>query len=116
MSLLSQAMQDWKIKVETDADDGVGGQTDSWADGETISAAVVKDSSTTAKMAEKSGVTALYTITTARDVSLAFHTVLQRASDGLTLRVTSNSNDKQTPASTSLDMRQVSAEEWSIPT
>lgn len=116
MSLLSQAMQTWTIKTQADASDGMGGQATSWTDGVTIQAAVVKDASTTAKIAEKSGVTATYTITTARSVSLPFHTVLVRSTDGLVLRTTSKSNDKQTPASTSLDMRQVEAEEWSIPT
>lgn len=115
MSLLSQAMEDFTKITLTDTDDGMGGQISQWVDGETITAAVVKDESLQARTAEKAGVTGMYTITTDRDINLQFHDVLRRESDGKIFRVLSDGDDKKTPASAWLNMRQVIAEEWEIP-
>jgi hypothetical protein len=38
-----------------------------------------------------------------------------RNSDGKIFRITSDGDDNHTPKSATLDMRQVSAEEWSLP-
>lgn len=55
------------------------------------------------------------TITTTRDKVLMFHEVLKRLSDGKILRVTSDGDDRATPISSSLNMRQCTAEEWTLP-
>ena len=68
-----------------------------------------------ARAAEKQGVTSMYTVTTSKSVVLQYHDVIKRDRDGKVLRVTSDGDDKYTPASASLDMRQVPAEEWVIP-
>lgn len=115
MSLLSEAMESFIPVSKVQTDDGVGGQITVWTDGTPINAAVVKDTSTEAKIAEKSGVTAVYTITTTKDINLQYHDVLRRVSDGMIFRVTSKGTDNCTPASAGLNMRQVDAEEWSIP-
>ena len=44
-------------------------------------------------------------------MTLEYHDVFRRVRDGKIFRVTSDGDDKFTPASTSLDMRQVTAEE-----
>lgn len=95
--------------------DGEGGFTTEWAEGATFMAAITYDTSIEARAAEKQGVTSLYTITTARSVVLEYHDVLKRIYDGKIFRVTSDGDDKATPESTALDMRQVTAEEWRIP-
>lgn len=95
--------------------DGEGGFTTEWAEGATFMAAITYDTSIEARAAEKQGVTSLYTITTARSVVLEYHDVLKRIYDGKIFRVTSDGEDKATPESTALDMRQVTAEEWRIP-
>ena len=64
-----------------------------------------------ARIAEKQGVTALYTITTRKNVNLQYHDILKRSRDGKLFRVTSDGDDKATPGSAGLNMRQVSAEE-----
>ena len=112
MSLLSEAMEPFVIQNKLTAPDGFGGYYSQWTDGKTILAAAVLDTSTQAKIAAAQGVTDLYTITTAKAVTLGFHEVLKRVSDGAVFRVTSS--DKKTPTSAGLDMRQVSAERWEL--
>ena len=116
MSLLSEAMESCVMQDKSTVSDGYGGFTTAWAEGAEFKAAIVLDNSTQARIAAVQGVTALYTITTAKNINLQFHDVFRRASDGKIFRVTSNGDDKKTPASASLNMRQVSAEEWSLPT
>lgn len=112
MSLLNEAMEDCTILNKTIENDGYGGYITSWKKGATFKAAIVLDSSMQARIAEKQGVTALYTITTDKALNLQFHDVIQRDSDGKVFRVTSDGDDKHTPDSATLNMRQVSAEEW----
>jgi len=112
MSLLNEAMENCTILNKTIENDGYGGYITSWKKGATFKAAIVLDSSMQARIAEKQGVTALYTITTDKALNLQFHDVIQRDSDGKVFRVTSDGDDKHTPASAGLNMRQVTAEEY----
>ena len=112
MSLLSQAMENCIMLDKRTTADGYGGSVTSWVEGAEFQAAIVLDTSIQARVAEKQGVTALYTITTNKAVNLQYHDVFKRLSDGKIFRVTSDGDDKKTPNSASLNMRQVSAEEW----
>ena len=96
--------------------DGEGGFSTTWEEGAKFSAAITFDTSIEARAAEKQGVTSIYTITTEKSVVLEYHDVLKRLFDGKIFRITSDGDDKHTPASSALDMRQVTAEEWSLPT
>ena len=115
MSLLSEAMETCVFLNKQVASDGYGGYTNTWADGASFKAAIVFDTSIEARTAEAQGVTSRYTVTTPRSLTLEYHDVFRRARDGKVFRVTSDGDDKYTPASTALDMRQVTAEEWSLP-
>lgn len=114
MSLLDEAMVKCTILNKITMNDGYGGYITTWSDGAVFDAAIVLDSSMQAKIGEKMGVTALYTVTTRKDLNLQYHDVFRRA-DGKIFRVTSDGDDKKTPASAVLNMRQVSAEQWSLP-
>ena len=115
MSLLSDAMETCVFLNKQVTADGYGGYTSTWADGASFKAAIVFDTSIEARTAEAQGVTSRYTVTTPRSLTLEYHDVFRRARDGKVFRVTSDGDDKYTPASTALDMRQVTAEEWSLP-
>lgn len=115
MSLLSEALENCTILDKRTVNDGYGGYDTTWVDGASFYAAIVLDSSLQARVAEKAGVTALYTVTTSKNINLQYHDVFRRESDSKIFRVTSDGDDKKTPASATLDMRQVSAEEWSLP-
>lgn len=114
MSLLSEAMNQCIILNKQTAADGYGGYITTWQDGAEFDAAIVLDSSMQARIGEKQGVTALYTVTTTKALNLQYHDVFRRVEDGKIFRVTSDGDDKKTPASAGLNMRQVSAEEWRL--
>lgn len=95
-------------------DDAVGGYELTWADGVKFRAAIVKDSSLRARVAEKEGVTEVYTVTTDKGVGLDFHEVFRRDSDGAVFRVTSNAKDSETPKAASFAFEQVTAERWAL--
>lgn len=95
--------------------DGMGGFKTQWSDGATFQAAIVKDSSIQARVAEKQGVSEVYTITVDKDLPIAYHDVFRRDSDGATFRVTSNIVDSKTPSVATFQFGQVTAERWELP-
>lgn len=115
MSLLSEAMENCVMLDKTTVSDGYGGTIDVYVEGAEFQAAIVIDQSIQARVAEQQGVTALYTITTRKSVNLQYHNVLRRERDGKIFRITSDGDDKATPSSASLNMRNVTAEEWELP-
>ena len=114
MSLLDEAMAEVVMLDRTTQPDGEGGIITAWREGAPFMAAIVFDTSIEARVAEKQGVTSLYTVITAKKVILEYHQVFRRLSDGKVFRVTSDGDDKFTPPSASLNMRQVTAEEFVI--
>ena len=114
MSLLSEAMEACVLLDRITTRDSYGSFTERWQDGAAFDAAIVLDSSMQARIAAAQGVTGLYTVTTAKNVNLQYHDVFRRVRDGKIFRCTSDGDDKKTPASASLNMRQVSAEEWEV--
>ena len=77
-------------------------------------AAIVKDTSLEARIAEKEGLTNTYTVTTSPNAALEFHDVFKRVRDGQVFRVTSNGDDVRPPSVATFDFEQVSAEEWEL--
>lgn len=114
MSLLSEAMEECVFQNKSIVPDGYGGYVTVWSGGASFNAAIVFDTSIEARIADKQGVTGLYTVTTPKSLTLEYHDVFKRKSDGKVFRVTSDGDDKHTPASASLNMRQVTAEEWAL--
>ena len=114
MSLLDEAMESFNIIDKVKVSDGYGGTIDSWSEGIEIKAAAVLDSSDEMRVAMSEGVKASYTITTNKNVNLQYHDVIKRQRDGKILRITSDGDDNYTPAAATLNMRQVTAEEWEL--
>ena len=112
MSLLDENMENCIRMNKVTVDDGYGGETTQWVDGATFKAAIVFDTSIESRIAQAQGVTSRYTVTISRDRMLEYHDVFRRLSDGKIFRVTSDGDDKYTPRSATLDMRQVTAEEF----
>ena len=114
MSLLQEMMSSCIMLDKTTVADGYGGYDTIWSEGAEFDAAIVLDTSMEARVGQKQGVTAVYTVTTSKVMNLQYHDVFKRLSDNKIFRVTSDGDDKKTPVSSSLDMRQVTAEEWAI--
>lgn len=114
MSLLSERMENCVMLNKSKVNDGQGGYINTWTEGVEFQAAIVFNNSLEAKTAEKQGVTSLYTVTTSKAMVLEYHEVFKRLSDNKIFRVTSDGDDEYTPQSAMLDMRQVSAEEYTL--
>lgn len=114
MSLLTDMMEPFVMLDKRSVSDGLGGFTREWIEGAEFQAAAVLDNSTAARVGAMQGLTSLYTVTTPRNINLQFHEVFRRVRDGKIFRATSDGDDKATPKSATIDMRQVSAEEYAL--
>ena len=116
MSLLEEAMDTCQFLDKVRVSDGYGGVKTTWTEGAEFEAAITFDTSMQSRIADAQGVSSRYTVTTRKSLTLEYHDVFRRSRDGKIFRVTSDGDDKYTPASAGLNMRQVSAEEFVIPT
>lgn len=96
--------------------DGSGGTHPTWKEGEPLQAAIIRDTSMEAQIAEAAGTVEMYTVTVSRSVHLEYHAVIKRLSDGKTFRITSDNTEKKTPVCTALDIAQSTAEAWRLTT
>ena len=94
--------------------DGSGGYVSTWKEGKSFQAAITRDTSTEARIAEAAGTVDVYTVTVSRSVHLKYHDVIKRVPDGKTFRITSDNVEKQTPLCTALDIAQSTAEAWRL--
>ena len=115
MSLLDDYMENCVMIDKTSVSDGRGGFDYAFVEGAEFQAAITLDNSIQAKIAEQQGVTGIYSVTTQKSINLQYHDIFRRSSDGKVFRVTSDGDDKKTPPSATLNMRQVSAEEYTLP-
>lgn len=115
MSLLDDYMENCVMIDKTTVSDGRGGFDYAFVEGAEFQAAITLDNSIQAKIAQQQGVTGVYSVTTQKSINLQYHDVFRRSSDGKVFRVTSDGDDKKTPPSATLNMRQVSAEEYTLP-
>ena len=115
MSVFQDSMEPFCLMEKKRIPDGEGGFiVTGWTEGAVFQAAITADQSLQARVAEKEGVTSLYTITCAPGAVLEYHDVCKRLSDGQIFRVTSNGKDKTTPESASFQFSQVTAEKWEL--
>ncbi len=115
MSLIDDFMDKCTMIDRVTRPDGYGGFVIEYMDGATFDAAITLNTSMEARTAEQAGVTALYTITTQKNINLQYHDIFRRGSDGKIFRIKSDGDDKYTPKSATLNMRQVTAEEYTLP-
>lgn len=116
MSLLDEAMTPCTYINKTKQADGYGGYVTIWTDGAGFDAAIVYDTSLAASVGGIQTTTTNYVVTTKKAMTLEYHDVFRRNSDGKIFRVTSDGLDNKTPASAGLNMRNVTAEEFILPT
>ena len=95
--------------------DGYGGFSENYVESVEFDAAIVQNNSIQAQIAEKQSISAFFTVTTSKNISLKYHDIFKRKSDNKIFRVTSGGDSNQTPPSSSLNMRQVSAESYTLP-
>lgn len=114
MSRLFERMAVPCVRMERDeAPDGEGGVAATWREGASFRAAIARDRSAEARVAEADGVANSYTVTGPE--RLDFGDVFRRVSDGQVFRVTSNGDDGAAPACATFSFYQSTAEEWRLP-
>lgn len=113
--LWESQLEDAAIINKTYIPDGRGGVIPSYVEGLTIQCVFGWDSSDQMRIAEKANAVPRYTITTRSNINLQYHDVLKRKRDGKYFRITSDGDDNVSPNVSTLNMRQVEAEEWELP-
>ena len=103
--------QIWNVAI---VNDDYGGYNNIWTAGATFEGVLVLNDSIDAQTAEKQGVKGLYRLTFDKALHLPWHTVFNRKGTNSFYRVTSR-DENATPSSSTLDMRQVNAEEYTLP-
>lgn len=112
MSLIDSFKERCILLEKVRVSDGEGGWHTTWTEGVEFGAAIVLDSTLNARVAEKEGMTGVYTVTTDRNVGMDFHDAFRRMSDGKTFRIT-KVND-HTPDVATFQFNQYQAEEWEL--
>ena len=114
MNLIDVAKKDFVVMNKLQVDDDYGSVQRVWTEGATIKGIMAYDSSTQMKVALAMGAKSEYNFIVAQNINLDYHTVLKRKSDGKIFRLTSNSDDLESPTGSPLNQRQYSAEEWRL--
>lgn len=89
---------------------GMGGFDEAYIDGAEFNGSLVMDTSTEARVAEKQGVTSLYTLTVPLDIPLKYDDRFKDKETGTEYRITSRAGEKQTPAIASFQFQNFSVE------
>lgn len=114
MNLIDYMMTDCVFMDKVHVSDGMGGFVTQWTDGADLKAAIVKNNTMAARVAEKQGVTEVYTITVPKGTVLEYYDVIKRLSDNAIFRITSNIRDSESPDVSTLRIGQVTAEKWEL--
>lgn len=102
------------LMEKTRVADGVGGWTTEWTEGAQFMAAILKNNTIQAKLAEKEGMDEVYTITVERGLPIGFHDAIKRISDGKVFQITSEAKDNESPTFSTINFGQFTAKAWSL--
>lgn len=115
MTLIESMMDKCVILNHIRTDDPVGGYVEDWTPGATFDATIIKNTTTDAQIAEKQGISELFTVVVKKSFSLDFHDVFKRLSDNEIFRVTSPPTDSEAPMASTVQIAKVTAERWELP-
>lgn len=114
MSMICEIMEPCKIMNHVRTDDAYGSWTDTWQEGASFNAAIIKNNTTEATIAAQQGMKEIYTVVTTKAFPLAYHDVIKRVSDGAIFRTTSESTDSEAPVRSTVKIEKVTAERWEL--
>lgn len=115
MNLLESMMTPCRMMDRITTDDPYGGTISRWVPGASLQALIRKDSSSEVLIAEKNGMTELYTVVIHKPLRLRQNDVIMRVSDNETFRITSDSLDWDAPEAATVKIAKATAERW-VPT
>ena len=116
MALIYDMMEACCFMDKSTADDPYGSTIHTgWHEGASFKATITKNSTTEAIVAEKQGITEIFTVIFEKGLALGYHDVFKRKSDGQVFRVTSDAKDSDAPKASTIQIAKVTAEKWVIP-
>lgn len=115
MSLLEDYQRACVIMEKTREPDGAGGYYTTWAEGLFFYNYQALDTSLQARIAEKQGVTSVYTGMVEKSVPIEYGDYYKDLGTDETYRITSNPEEKEAPASSTLKFKAFTAERKALP-
>ena len=115
MSLLDEYCEEYVVLNKLTVNDGYGGYKTVWQEGASFKGALAVASDNEVTVAQAMGEKVSHTMLIDKELVLDYHTVVKRVCDDKIFRVTSTGAEMYTPASSSLNKRKISCEEWEIP-
>lgn len=115
MTILDGIMTTCRRMDKVTADDLYGGTIETYQPGATFQAVIRKDSSMEALIAERSGLTEIFTVVVDKRIRLRLHDVIRRESDQQIFRITSDTLDSEAPEASTIKITKCTAERWTLP-
>lgn len=116
MSLLDDFSRVCVLMEKTRQPDGEGGYITEWAEGAEFTNYQAIDTSMEARIAEKQGVTSVYSALVDQAVPIEYGDYFKDRDLGAVYRVTSRPEEKQAPKSSSFNLKYFTAERTELPT
>lgn len=116
MSLLNDFARPCALMEKTRVPDGEGGYTVSWTEGAAFTNYQALDTSAETRRAEKEGITSVYSALVDKSLPIEYGDYFKDTETGITYRVTSNPEEKQSPKSSTLSLKYFMAERKGLPT
>lgn len=115
MSLLDDFARPCVLLEKTRQPDGEGGYIVTWSEGAEFTNYQSMDTSMEARIAEKQGVTSVYSALVNKSVPVEYNDYFKDKTTGLIYRVTSNPEEKEAPKSSSFSLKYFTAERAELP-
>ena len=115
MSLLDDFSRTCIIMEKFRQPDGEGGYITSWSEGALFENYQALDTSMEARIAEKQGVTSVYSALVDKSVPIEYGDYFKDRESGAVYRVTSRPEEKQAPKSASFALKYFTAERTELP-
>ena len=116
MSLLDDFARACVFMEKKRVPDGAGGYFVEWVEGYEFTNYQAMDTSMEARIAEKQGVTSVYSALVSKSVPIEYGDRFKDKSTGNVYRVTSNPEEKESPKSSTLDLKYFTAERTELTT
>ncbi len=118
MRLYERMMDDFVLMERERVPDGEGGSITTWKEGIAIKAALDTGGAlgaiADAIKAEKQGNKVTYSVAVNKSVTLEYHDVIKRVSDGRYFRITKPTGDVVSPAMATFDISKAEAESYEL--
>lgn len=114
MTLLDSMRDPCVMMDKRTVSDGMGGFTTVWTEGAAFDATIIKNNSNEAVVGQQQGMNELFTVVVDKTISLDYHDVFKRVSDGQTFRLTSSTLDSAAPERSTIPIAKATCERWAL--